>query len=161
MLCAGCTSARPAQTPVIVANACPKVSLCPMPGSDPETNGDLSADIRVLSFEKRYTLNVIVTDFTGDFDLLIVPVLAWLRENQPDIMTTDEGQKKGFTFYADINNDSSFDISISLMLTERTLVSEVDGALHVKNIPEPPPPEPVTRPMELYINRELVSKWDE
>lgn len=59
------------------------------------------------------------------------------------------------------NNDSSFDISISLMLTERTLVSEVDGALHVKNIPEPPPPEPVTRPVELYINGELVSKWDE
>ncbi|EPF3889560.1 Rz1-like lysis system protein LysC [Escherichia coli] len=46
MLCAGCTSARPAPTPVIVHNACPKVSLCPMPGSDPETNGDLSADIR-------------------------------------------------------------------------------------------------------------------
>lgn len=39
---------RPAPTPVIVANACPKVSLCPMPGSDPETNGDLSADIRQL-----------------------------------------------------------------------------------------------------------------
>lgn len=48
MLCAGCTSARPAQTPVIVHNACPKVSLCPMPGSDPQTNGDLSADIRQL-----------------------------------------------------------------------------------------------------------------
>ncbi|WP_429968602.1 Rz1-like lysis system protein LysC, partial [Escherichia coli] len=39
MLCAGCTSARPAPTPVIVHNACPKVSFCPMPGSDPETNG--------------------------------------------------------------------------------------------------------------------------
>ncbi|HHH7734723.1 TPA: Rz1-like lysis system protein LysC, partial [Escherichia coli] len=39
MLCAGCTSVRPALTPVIVANACPKVSLCPMPGSDPQTNG--------------------------------------------------------------------------------------------------------------------------
>lgn len=48
MLCAGCTSARPAQTPVIVHNACPKVSLCPMPGSDPQKNGDLSADIRQL-----------------------------------------------------------------------------------------------------------------
>lgn len=48
MLCAGCTSVRPAPTPVIVANACPKVSLCPMPGSDPQTNGDLSADIRQL-----------------------------------------------------------------------------------------------------------------
>ena len=119
-------------------------------------NGSIASTLATsLSFEKRYTLNVIVTDFTGDFDLLIVPVLAWLRENQPDIMTTDAGQKKGFTFYADINN------GISLLLTERTLVSEVDGALHVKNIPEPPPPEPVTRPMELYINGELVSKWDE
>ncbi|EFK1109202.1 phage tail protein, partial [Escherichia coli] len=80
-------------------------------------NGSIASTLAAsLSFEKRYTLNVIVTDFTGDFDLLIVPVLAWLRENQPDIMTTDAGQKKGFTFYADINNDSSFDISISLML---------------------------------------------
>lgn len=50
MLCAGCTSAPPVSTPlpVIVYNACPKVSPCPMPGSDPLTNGDLSADIRQL-----------------------------------------------------------------------------------------------------------------
>ena len=48
MLCAGCTSAPPVPTPVIVYNACPRVSLCPMPGSDPTTNGDLSADIRRL-----------------------------------------------------------------------------------------------------------------
>ncbi|MGC5075238.1 Rz1-like lysis system protein LysC, partial [Escherichia coli] len=31
MLCAGCTSAPPVPTPVIVYNACPRVSLCPMP----------------------------------------------------------------------------------------------------------------------------------
>ena len=48
-------------------------------------NGSIASTLATsLSFEKRYTLNVIVTDFTGDFDLLIVPVLAWLRENQPD-----------------------------------------------------------------------------
>jgi hypothetical protein len=125
-------------------------------------NGRIAATLAAsLSFEKQYTLNVVVTDFTSDFDLLLVPVMAWAREYQPDIMTTDEGQKKGFTFYADINNDSSFDISISLLLTERTLVKEVDAALHVQNLPEPPSPEPVTRPMELYINDELVSKWNE
>ncbi|MBK1757961.1 MAG: phage tail protein, partial [Escherichia coli] len=50
---------------------------------------------------------------------------------------------------------------ISLRLTERTLVKEVDGALHVSYAPEPPLPEPVTRPVELYVNGELVSKWDE
>ncbi|AVP02529.1 MULTISPECIES: Rz1-like lysis system protein LysC [Enterobacter cloacae complex] len=48
MLCAGCTPERPAPPPVIVYSACPKVSLCPMPGSDPVTNGDLSANIRRL-----------------------------------------------------------------------------------------------------------------
>lgn len=48
MLCAGCTTAPPVPTPVIVYSGCPKVSLCPMPGSDPQTNGDLSDDIRHL-----------------------------------------------------------------------------------------------------------------
>ncbi|VDR25940.1 P2 phage tail completion protein R (GpR) [Raoultella terrigena] len=60
---------------------------------------------RSLSYEKRYTLNVVVTDFTDDIDLLFVPIMAWLRVNQPDIMTTDEGRNKGFAWYADINND--------------------------------------------------------
>lgn len=37
-------------------------------------NGSIASTLATsLSFEKRYTLNVIVTDFTGDFDLLIVP----------------------------------------------------------------------------------------
>ncbi|ARX38659.1 phage tail protein [Klebsiella pneumoniae] len=116
---------------------------------------------RSLSFEKRYTLNIVVTDFTDDIDLLFVPIMAWLRNNQPDIMTTDEGRKKGFAWYADINNDSSIDVSISLLLTERTLVKEVDGALHVENIPEPLPPEPVTRPVEMWSKGERVSKWNE
>ncbi|XBF54857.1 Rz1-like lysis system protein LysC [Escherichia coli] len=48
MLCAGCTCARAAPPLPVVSNACPKVSLCPMPGSDPVTNGDLSVDIRRL-----------------------------------------------------------------------------------------------------------------
>lgn len=47
-----------------------------------------------LSHEKIYTLNVIVCDFVGESDLIFVPVAAWLRENQPDICTLDEGRKK-------------------------------------------------------------------
>lgn len=44
-------------------------------------------------------------------------------------MTTDEGQKRGFTYEGDINNDDSADLSISLMLTERT--KEVGAELHI------------------------------
>lgn len=114
-----------------------------------------------LSFEKIYLLNVVVTDFVGDIDLIFVPVQAWLREHQPDITTTDDGREKGFTWQIDINNDDSLDISISLRLTERTLVKEVDGALHVSYAPEPPPPEQVHRPAAMYASGQLVSQWDE
>lgn len=114
-----------------------------------------------LSFENRYILNVIVEDYPDDVDLLLVPIGAWLRENQPDIMTTDEGRKKGFTYFADINNDDSYDISISLQLTERTIVKEVDRELHVSHAPEPPLPMPVESPTRLYANGELVSDWNE
>lgn len=126
-----------------------------------DSGNNVATLARSLSYEKRYTLNIVVMDFTDDIDLLFVPVMAWLRVNQPDIMTTDEGEKKGFAWYADINNDSSLDVSISLLLTERTLVKEADGAMYVENIPEPPPPEPVIRPVEMWSNGERVSKWDE
>ncbi|MDR3434030.1 MAG: phage tail protein [Rouxiella aceris] len=125
-------------------------------------NGTIEGTLAAsLSFENRYSLDVTITDYTGDINLLLVPVNAWLRENQPDIMTTDEGKKSGFTYVADINNDDSIDLRMSLRLTERTLVKEANGALHVTQLGEPPEPVPVIRPTALYINDELVSQWDE
>ncbi|ELO0983200.1 phage tail protein [Enterobacter asburiae] len=114
-----------------------------------------------LSFEKRYALNVKVSGFTGDSEGFFVPVLAWLRENQPDIFTLDEGRKNGYTFAVVLNDDDTMDITISVQLTERILVSQEQGALHATYSPEPPLPEPVTRPKALYINGELVSQWED
>ncbi len=51
--------------------------------------------------------------------------------------------QKGFTYFADINSNDSADISISLMLTERTIVREEGDKLHVETVPEPQPPEPL------------------
>lgn len=107
-------------------------------------NGKLASTLAAsLSFENQYTLNVVVIDFTGDIELLLVPIQAWLRIHQADIMTTDEGRKKGFTYFADINDNDSADISISLMLTERTIVREDGNKLHIETVPEPQPPEPL------------------
>ncbi|WP_258879970.1 Rz1-like lysis system protein LysC [Pectobacterium aroidearum] len=44
----GCTPAPPLTTPTLIYVGCPKVTSCPIPGSRPETNGDLSADNRQL-----------------------------------------------------------------------------------------------------------------
>ncbi|EKI0252115.1 phage tail protein [Enterobacter asburiae] len=114
-----------------------------------------------LSFEKRYALNAKVSSFAGDSEGFFVPVLAWLRENQPDMFTLDEGHKNGYTFAIVLNDDDTTDISISVQVTERILVSQEQGALHATYSPEPPLPEPVTRPKELYINGELVSRWED
>lgn len=125
-------------------------------------NGAIASTLAAsLSFEHQYTLNLIVTDWCSDVDLLIVSMNAWLRENQPDIMITDEGKQTGFTYFADLNNNGSIDISFSLRLTERVIVKQIGKALHVKHLDEPLVPQSVERPTELYINGKLVSHWDE
>ncbi|MBE4853360.1 phage tail protein [Enterobacter sp. I4] len=113
-----------------------------------------------LSFEKQYELKAKVSGFSGYSEGIFVPVLAWLRENQPDIFTLDEGRKNGYLFQIVLNDDETADISFSLQLTERILVSQNEGTLLATYSPEPPLPEPVTRPMELYVNGELVSRWE-
>lgn len=112
-----------------------------------------------LSFEYQYQLNLVVTDYDGDLDLLVVPVLAWLRENQPDIMATEEKRRTGFTFNADVISDNTMDISMNIQLTERVIVKNEDGALHVNHVGEPPLPENNSRPWRLYVKDELVSEW--
>lgn len=125
-------------------------------------NGTIATTLAAsLSFEHQYTLNLIVTDWCGELDLLIVPMNAWLRENQPDIMTTDEGKQQGFSYFADLNNNDSIDISFSLRLTERVVVTQIDKALHINHLDEPPLPMAAERPTDLYINGELMSQWDE
>lgn len=111
-----------------------------------------------LSFEYQYQLNLVITDYADDIDLVMVPVLAWLRENQPDIMATEEKRRTGFTFKADVLSDTLCDISIDLQLTERVIVKQDGDALHVNHIGEPPLPENVNRPLQLYVHGELVSE---
>jgi len=110
-----------------------------------------------LSFEYQYQLNLVITDYGGDIDLIMVPLLAWLRENQPDIMATEEKRRTGFTFKADVISDTLCDISIDLQLTERVIVKQEGGALHVTHAGENPLPDNVTRPVQLYAGGKLIS----
>ena len=112
-----------------------------------------------LSFEYQYRLNMVITDYTGDIDLLVVPMLEWLRVNEPDIMATKEKQQTGFTFKADVISDTASDISIDLQLSERVIVKRVGDELHVNHVGENPLPENDARPVQLYAGGDLVSEW--
>ncbi|CNI07577.1 phage tail protein [Yersinia thracica] len=109
-----------------------------------------------LSFENQYTLTLFIEDFPDDVDYLFVPILAWLREHQPDIMATEEKRRTGFIHKVDVMSDVLSDIRIDLQLTERAIVKEVDGALHVNHALEPTWPGAATRPTAIYFNGEVI-----
>lgn len=94
-----------------------------------------------LSWEYRYTLNVVITDFTGDQNLLMAPVLLWLRENQPDALQNSEAREKLFSFEVDILANDRCDISMDLKLTERVIATVENGKAHIEAVPEPEAPE--------------------
>ncbi|WP_275554185.1 phage tail protein [Mixta sp. Marseille-Q2659] len=105
-------------------------------------NGSLVATAAAsISWEYRYTLNVVVTDFTGDQNLLMAPILYWLRDNQPDALQNPDEREKLFTFEVDILGNGACDLSLNLKLTERVLAREVNGQMQVEAVPEPDEPD--------------------
>ena len=75
-----------------------------------------------LSFEYRYTLNIVVTDWSGSTDVIVVPVVAWLKRNQPDIFENPERRAKAFRFEVEIIDHATSDIGFEIDLTETVAV---------------------------------------
>lgn len=90
-----------------------------------------------ISFEYQYTLNIIVTDFGESADVIIVPILHWLREQQPDIFAHEENRRRAFVYEIDWISTTHYDISIDIKLTERVIVKEKDGILSIEHYLEP------------------------
>lgn len=94
-----------------------------------------------MSWEYRYTLNVVIEDFAGDQNLLMAPVLFWLREKQPDAINNPELRERLLAFEVDILRNDVCDISINLQLTERVIVNTDGSVTSVEAVPEPDEPE--------------------
>lgn len=108
-----------------------------------------------LSFEYRYSLKLTLAGHTADCDLVMVTVLAWLRNHQPDLLANVEKRNNGFAFSLDVTENGQLDIQ--LQLTERILVEQREDALHITPLPEPPEPQNVLRFTEVYLHGELIS----
>ena len=114
-----------------------------------------------LSFEYGYTLNIILTDFAGHPDAVAVPLLAWMKINQPDLMQNLEKAKDAIQFEADILAGDLVDLSITLPLTERVIVKAAEGGTHnIEHATEPQLTEqlPATA-FQLYAGTELLAEW--
>lgn len=121
-----------------------------------------------LSFEYRYTLNVILTDFAGDPDAVMAPLVDWMRTNQPDDMANADLAQRAIGFEADIISDAAVDLAISLSLTERAISKPRDGGGYVVTHPAEPQPEGMAEAVhwQLYARNEttddetLLAEWD-
>lgn len=116
-----------------------------------------------LSFAYAYTLQLVVIGFSGDPDTIMLPIIAWLRANQPDVL---DGEGKKFTFEVELVNNKQCDISIELGLTESVQVqleaAEGTGnyTANLTHLPEPSCEfGPYADRWSLYVLGEKVAEW--
>jgi hypothetical protein len=114
-----------------------------------------------LSFEYRYKLNIIITDYAGSEDAIMVPLLAWVHVHQRDLLDNPELRKTGIGFDVDFNNHESVDIAITLALTERVIVKQAGaGRLEVLHLAEPQPTPAYADPFwQAYVGETLLAEW--
>jgi hypothetical protein len=114
-----------------------------------------------LSFEYRYRLNLIITDYAGDPNAVMVPLLAWIRVHQSDLVDNPERRKNGIRFEVDFNNKETVDLSITMDLTERVVVTPGPGGrLDVMHRPEPQATPVYTDDFwSLYSGDALLAEW--
>ncbi len=91
-----------------------------------------------LSFEYSFDLQVILTDYAGHPDSVMLPLLGWLSVNQSELLENLNKSAEGIQFEADILDNSKVDLSLTLPLTERVVVGkDTDGNTTIHHPGEP------------------------
>lgn len=90
------------------------------------------------SFMYHYTIQVLAVDFPGQIDDLMLPLLAWAWQQQPDLLLNPDNNRK-VEFDADIVNDDVADILFKVPAWERVIVEIVDGKPIAKHLAESRP----------------------
>lgn len=129
----------------------------------------LAAGAESLSFEYRYTLNVVVLDYAGASNAIMVPLLAWLRANQIEILDNPSLRDKSVRFDVEYLNKETVDISIEIDLTEAVIVAEGEDPASaetakrytVSHAAEPARSGALPEPehQEVWFNGALLADW--
>lgn len=121
-----------------------------------------------LSFEYHYTVQIVVLDFAGEPDHLMLPLLVWLRTHQREYFDNPELRAQALRFEAEYLNNTTIDLTVELDLTERVAVAVQDPASHeapgrftLQHLGEPPAIESLDVPAEweLYDRDTLITTW--
>lgn len=97
--------------------------------------GGISARKGSLSFQYRYAMNLLFQDFSGNQDRVIVPLLAWIEKEQPELLQAQNSEP--FTFQAELLDTERYDLLVTIQLTEPVIVTPVAGGYDTHHPPTP------------------------
>lgn len=106
-----------------------------------------------LAFEYRYTASVVILNWTGHPDVLMLAINRWALTQQPDLLAA--GRAESYSFDADVIDSQTIDLAFEIPLTEPVAVMDNgDGTFELMHLAEPvpmfadaqidPPPPPLT-----------------
>ena len=85
-----------------------------------------------LSFEYEYELSFILTEYAGELDAVMIPLLDWVRINQSELLVNLEKSKNSFKFETVLLDNSKVDLALTFPVTERVIVKrQTDGQLNI------------------------------
>lgn len=121
---------------------------------------------RGTNLSHQYTVDaqIIITDYSGTPDTVMVPLLQWLNTYQPDLIEDEAVQIE-----AEILSNTHWDLALTVRLTER-VVAKVDcstGRINAeRRMPEYPADACPATHWQLYIRKpytpdyDLAAEWD-
>lgn len=109
---------------------------------------------RSASFEYRYTLVATVRDFPGDPDFLMLALVVWMRQHQPDILLAHAQLKELFAFTLTPVADGLNHIEARLPLTEPVVTELVGNQLSIR-----PPKPALTERWEFWLKDDKIAEF--
>lgn len=108
-------------------------------------------------FEYTYTLTIGLLDFSQHPDTVMIPLLQWLKTNEPAAMQNTDRAKEAITFEAEILNHTTYDLRLQLKLTERVKVTIAGNNCTAEHRPEPQWGDyPLVQRVQIFQNGELI-----
>lgn len=102
-----------------------------------EEGSGKSTQSATLGFAFEYRLNLLLVETRADIALVALAVFQWLRVHQPERLSPGA---EGFGFDADILDNETADILITLDLRENVSVAAAAGGGHVLTYLDEPDP---------------------
>jgi hypothetical protein len=91
-----------------------------------------------FGYEWRYRVNLLFEAFTASPDAIMIPLLVWLRDAQPDLLQNFTTGDDAVKFEAHILDLTSWDVLVQFELTEAvTLTPREGGGFDAVHPPEP------------------------